>query len=40
MVDPELGGLGFLTFLCVSIFAVDCLYIALVSRTPPASPRS
>ncbi len=36
MIDPELGGLGFLTFLCVSIFAVDCLYIALVSRAPSA----
>ncbi len=34
MVDPELGGLGFLTFLCVSIFAFDCFYIWLVSRTP------
>ncbi|MBC8067932.1 MAG: hypothetical protein IAG13_06315 [Deltaproteobacteria bacterium] len=34
MIDPELGGLGFLTFLCVSIFAFDCLYIWLVMRGP------
>lgn len=32
LADPELHGLGFLTFLCVTIFAVDCLYIWLVSR--------
>ena len=34
MIDPELGGLGFLTFLCASIFAFDCFYIWLVSRRP------
>jgi len=34
MIDTELGGIGFLTFLCVSIFLVDCLYIALVWRRP------
>lgn len=34
MIDPELGGLGFLTFVCVSIFLVDCLYIKLVSTKP------
>ena len=36
MIDPELGGVGFLTFLCVSIFLFDCLYIWLVSRKQPA----
>jgi hypothetical protein len=35
MVDPELGGLGFLTFLCASIFAFDCFYIWLVMRKQP-----
>lgn len=36
MIDPELRGLGFLTFLSATIFAVDMLYIALVSRRAPA----
>lgn len=36
MVDPELRGLGFLTFTCVTIFVFDCVYIALVSRRAPA----
>jgi len=35
MIDPELPSLGFLTFLCVAIFAVDVLYIVLVSRRDP-----
>lgn len=34
MVDPELHGLHFLTFLSVSIFLVDCGYIWLLSRSP------
>jgi hypothetical protein len=36
LVDPELGGLGFLTFVTVSIFLIDCFYIVLVSRKPAA----
>lgn len=36
LIDPELGGIGFLTFLCVSIFVVDCLYIVLLLRRPAA----
>lgn len=32
LVDPELGGLGFLTFVTVSIFVIDCFYVWLVSR--------
>ena len=35
LIDPELGGIGFLTFLCASIFLFDCLYIWLVSRKQP-----
>jgi hypothetical protein len=30
LIDPELPSLAFLTFLCVSIFLFDCLYIYLV----------
>ena len=29
-INPELRNLSFLTFLCVCIFAADCLYVALV----------
>lgn len=36
MIDTELKGIGFLTFLSVSIFLFDCLYIWLVSRKQPA----
>jgi hypothetical protein len=32
MSQPWLGGLHFLTFLCLVIFLFDCLYIYLVSR--------
>lgn len=37
MIDPELGGEAFLTFLCVTIFAFDCIYIWLVMRPAQAS---
>lgn len=37
MIDPELRGLGFLTFLSATIFAVDLLYIALCSRKEPST---
>jgi hypothetical protein len=36
MINPELRSLSFLTFLCVSIFLFDCLYIYLVFRKPVA----
>lgn len=32
LIDPELPSLAFLTYLSVSIFLLDCLYIYLVSR--------
>lgn len=34
MIDPEMKGVGFVTFLSAMIFVVDCLYIWLVSRKP------
>lgn len=34
LIDPEMQGVGFVTFLSAMIFVVDCLYIALVSRKP------
>lgn len=37
MIDPELGGLRFLTFLCATIFAFDCLYIYLATRAVRAA---
>jgi hypothetical protein len=40
LIDPELGGLGFLTFLCATIFVVDCIYIYLVSRSATSSDAS
>lgn len=36
LIDPELPSLAFLTFLCVTIFLFDCLYIALVFLQPGA----
>jgi len=36
LINPELRSLSFLTFLCVSIFLFDCLYIYLVFRKPDA----
>ena len=33
LINPELQSLAFLTFLCVTIFLVDCLYVYLVFRT-------
>lgn len=33
-IDPEMPSLAFLTFLCVTIFLFDCLYIALVALKP------
>jgi hypothetical protein len=30
LIDPEMQGLAFLTFLCVCIFVADCFYIYLV----------
>ncbi len=39
-IDPELPDLGFLTFLSVSILAVDAIYVALVSRAASAEEPS
>ncbi|HEY3499829.1 MAG TPA: hypothetical protein VGK73_34295 [Polyangiaceae bacterium] len=36
-IDPELQTLAFLTFLCVTIFLFDCLYIYLVFTRPGAA---
>jgi hypothetical protein len=36
LIDPEMASLAFLTFLCVTIFLFDCLYIALVFFRPGA----
>ena len=38
MIDPELGGLAFLTFLSASIFVFDCIYIYLVTTKPKPEP--
>jgi hypothetical protein len=37
MTQPWLGGLSFLTFLCLSIFLFDCLYIYGVMRAARAT---
>jgi hypothetical protein len=39
MTQEWLGGLNFLTFLCLSIFLFDCLYIYVVTKTVKASAR-
>ncbi|MBK6918764.1 MAG: hypothetical protein IPH07_15330 [Deltaproteobacteria bacterium] len=39
LIDPELGGLGFLTFLSAAIFGFDCAYIALVTIANRRHPR-
>jgi hypothetical protein len=40
LIDVEMASLAFLTFLCVSIFLFDCLYIALVFLEPGAGKRA
>lgn len=37
MTQPWLGGLNFLTFLCLSIFLFDCLYLYAVTKAARAT---
>ncbi|HEX8435896.1 hypothetical protein [Archangium sp.] len=39
MTQEWLGGLNFLTFLCLSIFLFDCLYIYVVTKAVKATAR-
>ena len=39
LIDPELPTRAFLSALCVSIFLLDCIYIALLTEARGARPR-